>query len=175
MKAKSKREKGNGFERLVARMVLDACNKGGFLLDRKECFRTPLSGGHPFADRGDLQIGPQLRKVFPFVVECKHQKIWNPGAMFRARENEANWLRQVKRATKETKIEGLVPLLVCQGNLTGTYCAAPWDDLRRALPATAGAMPRMLFRFEKRIWGLIFWEDFLTALTMFVADYTRAV
>jgi hypothetical protein len=68
------RAKGSGFERQVAKFVLTTFNQYGYHFTKKDCYRTPLSGGHRFAreaDPGDLVLSPELRRLFPFCVEAK--------------------------------------------------------------------------------------------------------
>lgn len=119
--------KGKEFERFVARAVL--ADAPGF--GKKDCYRTPLSGGHPFGETGDLVISPGLRKFFPFVVECKHRKDWGPGVMFQPRKEERSWILQVLRATRKNDF---APLLVMRGNATEVYAAAPLRTVEKYLP-----------------------------------------
>ena len=67
------KNKGSTFENAISKTVCQY-----FEVEREECYRTPLSGGHPFGDTGDLVIGTKLFKQFPFVVECKAYQDWKP-------------------------------------------------------------------------------------------------
>lgn len=111
--------KGSSFERLVAKRICAA-----FDVSARECYRTPMSGGHKFAGKADLIIGPKLRKRFPFVVECKHTKIWQPGDMLFPTKHELSWVAQVLTASSRSK--GRWPLLVMRGNHTKVFAAFPW-------------------------------------------------
>src|ERR1035437_5079672 len=62
---RSKR-KGNAFELLCAHKIVDAA---GTPFEKKDCYRTPQSGGHRFAGANDLQISDHLLAIFPFGGE----------------------------------------------------------------------------------------------------------
>lgn len=161
MKGSSVRAKGQSFERQVASDLLKAL--AALEPTKKEIYRTPLSGGHPFADKGDLCISERLRPYLPFAVECKHQKIWKPGVFLGTiRKNEEAWLRQVEKATEGEKI----PLLVMSGNSTGVYAALPRRHFNRLFPDVLNwGVPHAIFQFEGRDWKLLPWETFLQHLT----------
>lgn len=115
------RVKGATFELQCAKELVSAA---GEPYTRKDCYRTPLSGGHPYGDLGDLTVSPALRLIFPFVVECKHYKVWEPSVLFQPRKQELTWGRQVVTAASNSK-SGRIPLLVMRGNFGKTIAAAP--------------------------------------------------
>jgi hypothetical protein len=118
------RRKGAAFEQRIARDLVAAAREWGFT--SKDCYRTPLSGGHPFGDRGDLCIAPSLRAAFPFTVECKNYRDWTPAVMLRSaglRAQEREWFTQVEEAA--SGCGEALPLLVVQGARTGIYAALP--------------------------------------------------
>ena len=157
---KISRNKGNSFERLVSKMVVSAFPGA----TAKDCYRTPLSGGHPIADAGDLVISDRLRKVFPYVVECKHVKDWRMEHAFLVNNGMQKWLRQTVAAVARSESKGgkgLQPLLVMHGNLTGTYCTAPSDlQVRKWLMTNKRSSLR--FYFDDQAWELLAFADFLT-------------
>ena len=119
MKPGGGRDKGALFEREVAKLIIKAFACYG--IKRKDCYRTPLSGGHRFAsklDPGDLVVSARMRKLFPFSVEAKHHKNitgleW--GALLCGNDPAEllSWWRQTVRAAKTRKLE---PLLVFKQN-----------------------------------------------------------
>ena len=61
--------KGNAFELLCAHKIVDAA---GAPFEKKDCYRTPQSGGHRFAGANDLQISGRLLAIFPFGWPLRH-------------------------------------------------------------------------------------------------------
>ena len=117
------RTKGSGFERHVAGLIIDAFKEYG--IQKEDCYRTPLSGGHRFAaksDPGDLLMTPKLQALFPFVVECKFYKklnwvdLMNPVGL---KSQFGTWWAQATKAAHELSKP---PLLVFKGNRTDVYC-----------------------------------------------------
>lgn len=139
---KRSRDKGNNYERRYSKLVIAAFESFG--ITKRDCYRTPLSGGHPLADAGDLTISDPLWKLFPFAVECKHYKNWNPGVMFRPRKQERGWLKQVKASLPRCRPKS-IPLLAMSGNATGDYTAIPLSVARRLCPEILKACPRLYF------------------------------
>lgn len=128
------RDKGASFERHVAKLV-----RATFLVSPKECYRTPLSGGHPYGDCGDLVIGNNLLPAFPFTVEAKHHRDFRLDWFFTGHKKldawmqqviQANWT-QVSKRTRSKKAATLLPLLVMRGHATPIYVATP--DLTQIL------------------------------------------
>lgn len=166
MKPSSIRKKGQDFERSVARDVIHALRGIDPAPTAKEIHRTPLSGGHPFAQKSDLVVSDRLRPFFPFAVECKHQKIWSPGEFISGpwlRKNEEKWCQQVLRAADDAT---LVPLLVMAGNRTETYAALPEDYYRHLFSQEArrGKLPYAIFQSCGIHWRLLLWSAFLDLL-----------
>lgn len=114
---KLSRRKGSAFERKVARSIAKAVGA-----TKKDIYRTPLSGGHPYADRGDLVIARKFRKRFPYCVECKHQRDWNAEWLFAPTAKLHSWFKQALTAAVACKRTAM--LVIC-GNRTETYCAVP--------------------------------------------------
>lgn len=141
MSGRASRNKGNAFERLVAKRILSAV---GDPYTSKDCYRTPLSGGHPMGDSGDLVISERLAKVFPFTVECKHYRDLRLEEFLRPKKavslRTRVWLQQAERCGVKQK---RIPLLVFRTNhryiYVAVYCRnkkasrwvglrVPWDD-----------------------------------------------
>lgn len=153
---KRSKQKGSDFERLVAKMVLSAFGKE---FTQKDCFRTPMSGGHPFADGGDLVISPRLREVFPFVVECKHDKTWRPDMFFSLTKLVTNWLNQARAEEKDERAEGRSLLLVMRGNNTDIYCVARLATIAQLRGLTN--MPQLRFYERQQPFVLTLFREFL--------------
>jgi len=123
--------KGALFERMVAKKIHAAA---GPQYKKEKCFRTPRSGGHHAQGYGDVQVSKRLRRVFPFVVECKHWKDWSVDKLFKDGAQLANFLAQASegavRAKKRYNLT-LFPLLVVRGNNTPILCVFPKALLER--------------------------------------------
>lgn len=128
MKKGGGRLKGNAFERLVASKIVEAFAEFG--ITKEDVFRTPSSGGHRYAkksDPGDLVLSRKLEDLFRFSVECKHERQIDWGLYFR-RWRDMPKTAQLKRwftqAQEAADIQqGLMPLVVFQGNHTDIFCA----------------------------------------------------
>jgi hypothetical protein len=105
------KSKGSSFERLVAKMIAKA-----FDVPVKECYRTPMSGGHYI--KGDIVLSPALQVQFPFTIECKHTKSWSLSHLIPLSALMKSWLAQ---AFEQAKDEGHNPLLIIRGNHTPVY------------------------------------------------------
>ena len=70
------RAKGATFENKLCGMIREV-----FDATAKDCYRTPLSGGHQAYCRtapGDILISPELGDRFPFGIEAKYRRNWSP-------------------------------------------------------------------------------------------------
>lgn len=102
-KRKNSRQKGNGFERKIAKRLA--------VWSKLELRRTPLSGGwarqNPNAEGDITSIDTNAK--FPFSVECKNNQSWNMEAIVQGScKNLENWWEQCTRNCSEGKI----PLLI---------------------------------------------------------------
>lgn len=127
MKPGMGRVKGASFERKIAGMIVKAFASRG--ITKKDCYRTPSSGGHRYAketDPGDLVLSPELTKLFPFSIECKHyrkldwHKLLTPGA----KGHWDNWWKQCLKATPT----GRYPMVVFQANRSIPFVMFNRDD-----------------------------------------------
>lgn len=157
MGGRASRNKGCTFERLVASMIIKAAGKP---FTKKDCFRTPLSGGHPYAGESDLQFTKHLRCVLPFVVECKHYKGLKPTQFFSLPNAQiSTWMAQVTVAAEKDKFRRY-PMLVMRGNATPIYAAAPqeaWMGWGTGLWKTL--VPGLTFREydSEDVWKIVEW------------------
>jgi len=166
MKKGGGRGKGSSFERAVAKMVLKTFP--GF--SAKDCYRTPLSGGHFAAsknDPGDLVMSPKLRQLFPFSVECKSYKelpletFWLPETKRKGLIN--GWLKQCVKACngsfdKKQPGDQLYPLLIMKGNRGRIFCALPG-----LYPQVTQIKHKLRIRYNKKEWFVLLFQDLLTA------------
>ena len=151
------REKGKAFERMIAKMIVAKFAKTG--ITNKDCYRTPNSGGHPYAnvvDPGDLVVSPKLLEYFPFHVECKHWKDiqiehlfvewkrWQPTWEF------SQWFKQVYKA----ETSGREPIIVFRKNNGPILCATQ----------RAGLNPSIRFLYKRDEWRVVTFERFLKSL-----------
>lgn len=167
MKPGGGRSKGNGYENRIAKEVIAAF--ACFGIKRKDCYRTPGSGGHRFAkkkDPGDLVISPKLRKMFPFSVECKFYKkvklwaLWWPVEDQKKSWRFRPWIRQARKAAKGTK---LIPLLVFKENNGPDMAAFPATDAAWQLGFKKFATPFLRTRWHNQTWMVVLLEDVLIA------------
>jgi len=157
------KQKGSAFENLVANKIIEAAK-----FEKKDCYRTPLSGGHPYADAGDLQISEKLLPYFPFSVECKHRRDWHPGVMFAPRGEERAWILQTYKAARGEK----VPLLIMRGNRTEIFVAGPFTHLFRYFdakifrvrPVLVLASADVAGKREQETWLMLPFQPFLDML-----------
>lgn len=146
---KHSRNKGNAFERKVA---ADICKAAGVL--REECYRRPLSGGHPIAGPSDLVLSNALLKRFPFSVEAKHHKGWTLDETFKMSARVRSWLKQTEDAAVKSRLR---PLLVMRGNFTVTACAFLDDAPEESRQSAFLCLPRD----GKPAWVVCEWSSFL--------------
>lgn len=108
------RRKGAAFERTVAKLI---CETYG--VERKHCYRTPLSGGHIHAskkDPGDLVISSRLRKMgFKYSVECKFYRRLDWNMLMTRRKKKSHWTTWWAQACKASSDKN-PPLLVVREN-----------------------------------------------------------
>jgi hypothetical protein len=146
------KDKGHAFERKVAKMIREV-----FDVAEKDCFRTPLSGGHHLYQRGDLVMSPQLFRRFPYLVECKHSKSWSMTQILPISKMLDGWLRQAyQQATEE---EGAM-LLVAQGHHSPIYAFVEGEQGHK-LPSGA-----VVLRWQNRIISLMRFDEFLVMKRM---------
>lgn len=124
MKKGGGRQKGSGFEREVAKLVIAAFACKGIC--GEDCYRTPGSGGHKQAsktDPGDLVISRRLQKLFPFAVECKFYKAISMDLLMVPNVKEGVlsswWAQAVASAGRR------VPLLIFRQNRQQAYAMFP--------------------------------------------------
>jgi hypothetical protein len=137
MKAGGGRNKGNGFERVVAGLIVSTFERYGITKD--DCYRTPGSGGHRFAskvDPGDLVISPKLRKYFNFSVECKFYKNLDWHRLMSTDKNKGHfseWWEQCVQSSEAAKGKP-TPLLIFKKNAGQIYCMYPTSFAINTLP-----------------------------------------
>jgi hypothetical protein len=167
--SKRSRDKGNEHERKVAKLILAAV---GPPFCAKDCYRTPLSGGHPHADGGDLCISPALRKIVPFTVESKHDKSWRVYFAFTGNKLMQNWMDQAIRQENDPRAEGRTLLLVMSGNNTGDYCVVSLSRFRSYVVPDMKkvAFPFLVFIHARRRFVMFSFEYFLKAVKRHAHD-----
>ena len=122
------RNKGNGFERVVAGLIVATFERYG--ISKDDCYRTPGSGGHLRAsktDPGDLVISRKLRKYFNFSVECKFYKSLDWHRLMSTDKHKghfSDWWEQCVRSAEAAK-GNPTPLLIFKKNAGQIYCMYP--------------------------------------------------
>lgn len=171
MKAGRGREKGSAFERKLAADIIGITGA-----EKRECYRTPLSGGHPFACPSDLQLSERLRKVFSFSLEAKHRKNWKLDQLFVGNKEFESWLEQSSAAASSANQIGVKvsPLVVVRANFGNTYAIGLQTELSDFMGWDRGLKrpTRMLLKFKGRSWVLVLWSDVLKRLSV-VCDFRK--
>lgn len=111
-----RRLKGNAYERRIAKIIVVAFAPFG--ITRKDCYRTPSSGGHRFAkkeDPGDLVMSPALRLLFNYSVECKHYRSLDWVKLFSDSSKKGHWSAWWAQANEATNNQSK-PALVFSAN-----------------------------------------------------------
>ncbi|MDE2101327.1 MAG: hypothetical protein KGL39_29035 [Patescibacteria group bacterium] len=147
------RDKGSAFEREVAAAVANA-----FGVPRTQCYRTPLSGGHPFGDKGDLVIGPALLPRFPYCVECKRVRSFDLTRLmmpWSARAKKKSWLENkfIEQAIRQAQ-SPIRPLLVVRADHQFALAIRPWG--------VRDSSHGMCFEYAGDAWAVSLFENWLT-------------
>jgi hypothetical protein len=147
---------GKDFEREVVRDIREAFHFLG--ITYKDCFRTPMSGGHHALPGVDIQMSPIIFELFPFAIECKSTKKFHCGAMMKPRADEQAWAQQALKSAKD--IPGSVPLLVMKDKRIGVFAALPL----RFHQGHAGMNPSAFMQFTLcgQEWIMFHWKEWLT-------------
>lgn len=175
MKPGGGRNKGNSFERVIAKQIVDAGKHLG--LCKEDCYRTPSSGGHRYAkqqDPSDLVLSPKLLKYFPLIVECKHYKYIDLQQLWTKKGQIFTWLDQVLREAKGQ--EDRYPAVIMRWNHSQTFCIidsaalteSPWINYVK-LELKKGVMLGK-FRYKKVIWWVMLFD---TVLDVFIKNAKR--
>lgn len=152
-------------------MILKAA---GSAFTKKDCYRTPMSGGHPHAGESDLVISPKLQVFFPYCVEIKHRKTWRPDRAWKPKADEAEFLNQVITASRRDEF-GRKPLVVVRGNATEIFAIAKYKsllcwveglDFSLLLQTKVSLFPGRVLLFKHRdvLWGMFLFTDMLEVL-----------
>lgn len=164
MKKGGGRSKGNGYERRVAGIIVEYFQ--GMGISEKDCYRTPMSGGHRYAsktDPGDLTLSKRLAKMLPFSIECKFYKeidIWQfylPEKLWGKSWCCQKWLAQTCAAAKGKK--GKYPLLVFRQNNSIDLAA-----LSELMPVCAHIPRKLRFTYLGKTWYVVRFKDLLYRL-----------
>ena len=129
--------KGKAFERHVAHMIID--DFASFGITKQDCYRTPLSGGHFAASKeepSDLVLSPKLRKLFPYVIECKsYRKLdWHKLLVPGPKGHWQEWWDQVNKAAEGGAHDAREPLLVFRQNRSPVFALLRFRNLIRVTP-----------------------------------------
>jgi hypothetical protein len=135
-----------------------------FGVDKTECYRTPMSGGH-HANRqaADLTLSVEMQKRFPWVLEAKHRIGLTPAAFLSSQGKVVEFFRQVlrtaERANQRPEVPGLTyrPLLVAKANFGETWAVFPIEYMTEVL----WYKPHFLTIIDEAAWVGVMWQDFL--------------
>lgn len=148
------RKKGKRFERQVVKLMREA-----FELGVKDCYRTPLSGGHFAAskeDPGDIFLGQEFQRSMPrpLCIECKNAKNFEISRFWSRDIENMSWaetkaLNQVLKAAGSDKS----PVLIFNYGLK-IWCCCP-EELRHQM------VTGLYFTFKGRKFCLTLFEEVL--------------
>lgn len=130
LRAGGARAKGSSFERSVSKLVVSAFEEFG--ITPKDCYRTPLSGGHMRAsesDPGDLVISPALANYFPVSVECKAYKSVPWLKLIHPRKKRGIWDKWWKQCCTAAYKQKRLPVLIFKQNNSDVYAMYAYQDL----------------------------------------------
>jgi len=126
------KQHGNAFERIVYHLIRDA-----WKLDEKECFRTPLSGGHRSLNASDILFGDGVFDTGdrPLFIECKYRTVrqWSFDYLFKGpfQETADSWFPiKVLEETRTKCPEGHAPLAVMGRPLFPVFAVFKFDDYK---------------------------------------------
>lgn len=122
-KRKNGRAKGQGFERVVAKLLTEWWGE--------EFHRTPASGGLHWKkdNRVSGDIVPPENSNFPFSVECKKVEGWNFEQVLKCTGDVPKWWSQCIKDSKEVD---KYPLLIFSKNRSPVYYMVylkTWESL----------------------------------------------
>ena len=166
MKPGAGRNKGNAFEREIAKTVVEAFKDYG--IRKRHIYRTPGSGGHRYArdkDPGDLVIHKKLRKLFNFSVECKSYREINlfdlflPFKKHKKSSKFKQWLKQCCSSAERTRQP---PLLVFKKNRSEILCALQVSRIVTGIMYNGN--PYQKFRYNHDDWYVVRFNDLLKQL-----------
>lgn len=152
--------KGAGFERVLVKDIIKVFK----LTNKRDCYRTPLSGGH-HANRqaADIFISPEFQPRFPWVVEAKHWRAFHVGKFLSLTGEQTKCFTQVtdtaERANNDPMVKGLHyrPVLVVKANFAEPYAAFPAQYITEAVWYT----PHVYFSVLGYEWVAVAWATFL--------------
>lgn len=170
MRAGGGRAKGANFERVVAKAVIRSFARFGITI--KDCYRTPMSGGHPAASLtspGDLVVSARLAKLFPFSVECKRVEALSLDQLFQTGTTTGLLQKFMQQAVRQAGQEW-IPLLVVKKNhgpLLAVLPVGEWGVVNRSEwgRGLAKIRPQMLFRFAGADWTTVSLQKLLILLS----------
>jgi hypothetical protein len=154
------KRKGSAFERKVAGLILDAA---GNEFDKSDCYRTPMSGGHKYAGKGDLVVSPRLRKRFPWVNESKHWKAIKLEHIMEMAEYIVKFHEQVLDEVRHDKWDRW-PLLTLKGNRGLIYAATKRQHLKEYSDGKFVRYPYLAYEYKGDKWVCMNFIDFLRFL-----------
>ena len=125
MPLKNPKEKGNAFERTVAKMLSEWSGV--------KFMRTPASGAiHNFKDKRVVSdiVPPLSIGQFPFSIECKNVNCsWELSNLLEGTSETLG--KQWTQCVTDAEREGLLPMLVFTKNFRGIYTVLKYDDFQK--------------------------------------------
>lgn len=147
------KSKGSSFERKIAKELGEA------LFGDKDSFvRTPSSGAlatirktHTATFAGDIMQVDHVKEFdFPYCIECKHYKTFDPFNLLIKKENSLEYKAWLQAKDNATKSNMKKPLLIFRGNNKPVYVALCLlnEASEEILSATNGVYNEEVIVFE---------------------------
>lgn len=157
---KLSKNKGATFERVLVRDIIKVFR----LTNKRDCYRTPLSGGHHACRHAaDITISETLQPRFPWVVEAKHWRSFHVGNFLTLTAEETKCFAQVLETTRRANADPIVPgltyrpVLVVKANFAEPYAAFPAEYMTDPV----WYAPHVYFYLAGVPWVAITWAYFL--------------
>jgi hypothetical protein len=119
-----------------------------------------LSGGHEFAGASDLVISPELRKIFPFCVECKHRKNFRLEHAFLPAKDFISYHDQVRDACKKENYTR-APMIVIRGQGGAVYVCLQEIDMKTVGVVDLYRIPLVEYPYGLYRWVMMRFDDLL--------------
>ena len=161
VRVKNPKEKGNNFERKVAKLLSDWAGS--------KFMRTPSSGAiHNFNDKRVVSdiVAPLSIGNFPFSIECKNVECsweWSTLLEGTSMTLNAHW----EQCKNDAQREGLVPLLIVTKNFRDIYTIMSLEDWRKLPDVVINQIPTLILTWnETCIESVVFFKLKLLLDTM---------
>lgn len=140
MDANGSRRKGAAYERKIVGLIRQAWG-----LTSKQCYRTPLSGGHPYASSADVTFSPELDGRLDISIECKNHRGTSVLSLLKPDGPSHPWTSWLDQALKASRETDKTPVLIARAGRMD-LALTTWDSW------TSSKQPYIRFQWEGGEW-----------------------